>query len=572
MKVNDLSVRIGGQAGDGALTTGDTLATVLHRMGLYVGTYKDFPSQIRGIHTNYTIYARSTPVMARPESLDVLLAFDRETVERHLHELESGGFVIYESSRGDYTGDLREDVHLLNVPMRKIAMEVAGKEVMKNTVALGVLGGMVHLDREVMIRIFEERFLKRKGKEIVEANIRAYDAGVSFFESAGVTEPAIRVETIGDPKGYLMMGNEAVAFGALVAGCRFFAGYPITPASEILEWLAVYLPKYNGVVVQAEDEISSINMAIGAAIAGARAMTATSGPGFALMTEALSYAGMVEIPLVIVDCSRAGPSTGMPTKNEQSDVFHSVFAGHGDFPRAVLSPKDPQEAYEMTIQAFNLAEKYQMPVILLVDQFLAQNKFSVPGYPTEVSIDRGATLTTEEALAQIQNGEFRRYRVTEDGVSPRTIPGLANGLFWLTGVEHDEAGHVSTYAKTRVAMMDKRLRKLQTAMPEFPEPLTFGNPEAPKVVFTFGSTTGSVLEALKDSSEVSIVQIRTLWPFERNPIRDLAQDKEVYVVEINAQGQLAYLIEHALGRPVHRVLKYNGRPFRPSEIRKEIFS
>ncbi len=572
MKVNDLSVRIGGQAGDGALTTGDTLATVLHRMGLYVGTYKDFPSQIRGIHTNYTIYARSTPVYARPESLDVLLAFDRETVDRHVHELEPGGFIIYESTRGDYTGEIRDDVHLLNVPLRKIAMEVAGKEVMKNTVALGVLGAMVHLDRNVMLKIFEERFLKRKGQAVVDANIRAYDAGVSFFEQSGVTPPEIRVENLGEPKGYLMMGNEAIAFGALVAGCRFFAGYPITPASEIMEWLAVYLPKFNGVVVQAEDEISSINMAIGAAIGGARAMTATSGPGFALMTEALSYAGMVEVPVVIVDCSRAGPSTGMPTKSEQSDVFHSVFGGHGDFPRAVLAPKDPQEAYEMTIQAFNLAEKYQMPVILLVDQFLAQNKFSVPGFSKEVHIDRGRTVTSEEALSQAQNGGFKRYQITEDGVSPRTIPGLANGLFWLTGVEHDEKGHVSTYSKVRVAMMEKRLKKLQTAMSEFPEPVTFGNPDASKVVFTFGSTTGSVLEALKDEPEVFVIQIRTLWPFEKNKVSHLANDKEVFVVEVNAQGQLAYLVEHALGRPVRRVLKYNGRPFRPSEIRKEILS
>lgn len=567
---NEISVRIGGQAGDGALTTGDTLALILHRMGYYVSTYKDFPSQIRAIHTNYTISASIEPKFARPNYLDIILAFDNDSVERHAHELRPGGYIIYESTRGEYKGEVRSDVNFFSIPLRKLAVESAGKDLMKNTVALGVLSHLAGLDREIARKIFEERFLKRKGREVVEANIRAFDAGLKAIDSLGITNAPLKLKEANSPKGYLMMGDDAIAFGAIYAGCRFFAGYPITPASEIMERLAVYMPKYNGVVLQVEDEISAINQVIGAAIGGARAMTATSGPGFSLMTEGISYAGMTETPIVVVDCSRAGPSTGMPTKVEQSDLFHAVFGGHGDFPRIVLSPKDPAEAFKFTVLAFNLAEKYQLPVILMVDQFLAQNKFSVPSLPKNLKVDRGKILSILGSENDEETESYKRYRLTETGLSPRLIPGSNNGLIRITGVEHDEAGHVTTYSKHRVTMMEKRLKKLSLAKNELPVPVVYGNPVAKKTVFTFGSTTLAVIEALATSPEFKIVQVRTLWPMEAEQYEDLVKDCELYSVENNAFGQLAYILEHVLSRRIKRVLKYNGRPFRPEEITRRL--
>ncbi len=575
MKVNDIAVRIGGQAGDGALTTGDTLALVLHRMGLYVITFKDFPSQIRGIHTNYTIRAHHQPVQARPDTIDVLMAFDHDSIERHTHELAPHGYIIYESSRGELKDPVRDDLVVINVPLRKIAQEVAGREVMKNTVALGVLAAFTGLDRAVVEAILKERFLKRKGMAVVEANLKAFDAGYAFFEQAGLPAHHLKLQQNGDPKGYLMIGNEAIAFGALVAGCRFYAGYPITPASEIMEWLAKFLPKYNGVVIQAEDEIASINLAAGAALAGARAMTATSGPGFSLMTEGLGYIATIEAPVVLVNATRSGPSTGMPTKTEQGDIFHSVFGGHGDFPRIVLSPKDAQEAYHLIIEAFNLAEEFQMPVIFFIDQFLAQNKYTVPDLPREVArVNRGELLDpTKSANPEDPEAAFPRYRVTDSGVSPRTIPGTPGGIHWVTGLEHTEYGHVSTYAKNRVEQMNKRFRKLETAKPRLPRPVVYGNTEADRVLIVTGSTTGAALEAMDQAGGAFfVVQVRTLWPFEVNELDRYTRDKAVFVAEVDYQGQLAYLVEHHLGRRVHRVVKYNGRPFRPSEIKEAVLS
>lgn len=569
---NEISVRIGGQAGDGALTTGDTLALIFHRMGYFVSTYKDFPSQIRAIHTNYTIRASVEPKYARPDYLDVILAFDKESVERHSHELRPKGYIIYESTRGEYKGNVRRDVTFLNIPLRKLAIESAGKDLMKNTVALGVLSYLAGLDKKIAKRIFEERFLKRKGREVVDANIRAFDSGLKAVESLGITNSPLKLQSDNIPKGYLMMGDDAVAFGAIYAGCRFFAGYPITPASEIMERLAVYMPKYNGVVLQVEDEISAINKVIGASIAGARAMTSTSGPGFALMTEGLSYAGMTETPIVVVNCSRAGPSTGMPTKNEQSDLFHAVFGGHGDFPRIVLAPKDPTEAFQFTILAFNLAEKYQLPVILMVDQFLAQNKFSVPDLPKDLQIERGNFLPSIDSDNSKDTTPYKRYLLTETGTSPRLIPGTKIGLTRITGVEHDEYGHVTTYSKLRTAMVEKRLKKLTLAKGDLPRPVVYGNPKAKMAVLTFGSTTFAVIEALSSSKEFKVLQVRTLWPIEASLYDDLIKDCELYSVENNAVGQLAYVLEHALSRRIKRILKYNGRPFRPEEISRRLMN
>ncbi|MEO0276448.1 MAG: 2-oxoacid:acceptor oxidoreductase subunit alpha, partial [candidate division WOR-3 bacterium] len=341
--------------------------------------------------------------------------------------------------------------------------------------------------------------------------------------------------------------------------CRFFSGYPITPATEILEFLSKFMPKFDGIVLQMEDEIAAINAAIGAGIAGLRAMTATSGPGFSLMTEGISYAGMTETPVVIVDSQRAGPSTGMPTKFEQSDLFHAVFGGHGDIPRCVLAPSHPEEIFEFTNLAFNLAEKYQLPVILLLDQFLSQNLFTI-NIPEidKFYIERGKFL--EEV-----NEEFKRFSFQEDGISNRTY--LGQKIFHITGVEHNEEGNITTYAVLRKKMSEKRFLKLNKLKKEMPEPLIFGNGK--NVIVTFGSTRLAIEEILDEFKSLKLVVIRGIYPI-RDDLKEILNGEKIICIEQNLSGQLSFLIENIVKREVIKILKYTGRPFYPEEIKEKI--
>ncbi len=570
MILNNIEVMFGGQAGDGSLTTGDLIAVVFKRMGLEVYTYKDFPSRIRGGHTNYVIRAGTHANYGMADAVDCLVAFDLEAVQLHIEEMRPGGFVIFDSTSEALTDDLRrEDVTYYEVPLGKLAKEVLGLEIVRNTISLGVIGKLVGMDPQT-VRDEVTAVYKRKGEKVVNLNIRAIETGENYVaEHYGDKPSGYGLTKAEDGDRLIMMGNDAIGYGALTAGCRFMAGYPITPATDVLEWMAKYAPKYGGVVVQAEDELAAINMIIGAAFAGTRSMTATSGPGISLMTEGIGLAGSIEVPIVIVECARAGPSTGLPTKTEQSNLNHLIFGGHGEIPRVVLAPGTIEDSFYITIDAFNIAEKYQCPVFVLSEQALCQSKATLPRLDFEnLSVDRGKLV-----LDPVVFGEYKRYAFTDDGVSPRVIPGVEGGMHLVPGSEHNDGGVITENARNRKRMMEKRMGKLVAMKPDLPKANVFGHPEAGIAIIGYGSNRGPIMEAVDRFAAAGVatrfLQLRTLWPFPEEELQAFIKDAEhIFIVENSYTGQLARLIKVVVGplAHMHSVLKYNGKPFRPIEI------
>jgi 2-oxoglutarate/2-oxoacid ferredoxin oxidoreductase subunit alpha len=568
--LNNIEVMFGGQAGDGSLTTGDLIAVVFKRMGLEVYTYKDFPSRIRGGHTNYVIRAGTHPNYGMADAVDCLIAFDLEAVQIHIEEMRPGGFVVFDSTSDELTDEVRRpDVTFYEVPLGKLAKEVLGLEIVRNTISLGVLGKLIGMDPQTM-RDEVAAVYKRKGEKVINLNISAIETGENYVTEHYGEKPTGYGLTKGqDTDGLIMMGNDAIGYGALTAGCRFMAGYPITPATDVLEWMAKYAPKYGGVVVQAEDELAAINMIIGASFTGVRSMTATSGPGISLMTEGIGLAGSIETPIVIIECARAGPSTGLPTKTEQSNLNHLIFGGHGEIPRVVLAPGTVEESFYITIDAFNIAEKYQVPVFVLSEQALCQSKATLPRLNFEnLEVDRGKLV-----LDPVVFGEYKRYEFTEDGVSPRVIPGIEGGMHLVPGSEHNDAGVITENAKNRKRMMEKRMGKLVSMKPDLPKANVFGHPEAGIAIIGYGSNRGPIMEAVDRFAEGGVatrfLQLKTLWPFPEEELQAFIKDAEhIFIVENTFTGQLARLIKVITGPlpHMHSVLKYNGKPFRPIEI------
>ena len=583
---NLISWKIGGEQGLGIDSSGDLFATVCNRLGYYVYGYKEFSSRIKGGHSNYKVRVGTEPVASTSDDLHVLVAIDQETIDRNHHELVSGGFVVVDSAIGAKLPEGHQ-ARLLEVPMTEIATDVGNTRV-KNVVALGVTAYLFGLPVEAFVDLLAKTY-GRHGEEVVKQNEAALHRGYAYALEHVLETPWKLAPGDGVPK-LLMIGNEAVGLGALVVGCRVMSAYPITPASEVMEWLQREFPKVGGVVVQCEDEIAAITTAIGAGSAGARAMTATSGPGLSLMQEAIGLAQTAEIPVVIVDCQRGGPSTGMPTKHEQSDVLAALFGTHGDTPRIALAPSSAQEAFYDTVLAFNLADQYQCPVFVMMDLSLSLNKQTVPELDlSKVTIDRGEIA--DEQMLEASKGEgFRRYKVTESGISPRSLPGQPYGQFLATGVEHNEFGKVSEDPKNRVAMMDKRLRKVERLKLDG---LRYEGPEAPEaldvLLVGFGSSAGPISVARRTLQEAGIAcghaHVRVLAPFPSEELAKLMKRaKMTLVVENNANGQLATLIKlhvgdvlraeagagasgkgvsDALAR-MESLLKYDGRPFLPA--------
>ncbi|UCC40016.1 MAG: 2-oxoacid:acceptor oxidoreductase subunit alpha [Candidatus Aminicenantes bacterium] len=571
-KIADISVMIAGNAGDGVLFTGNVLAKVLKRQGWEVATYRDFPSNIRGEPTNYTIRASLKRIYGRSDDIDVLMAFDCASVINRAGDLAEGGILLCDGQSMVRLGpsEKRGTTHH-RFPLQKLAKENFGKEIYKNMIVLGALCYILDLDFPVLEKIISEIFLEKKGEEVVQKNIQAIHLGcrkAKEIVEEKEKHPLIKRE---DSDRIFLSGDEAIAFGALASGCRFFAAYPICPATEIWQWLARYLPRFNGIVVQTEDELAALNMALGAAYAGTRAMTSTSGPGASLMMEAFSLAGIAEIPVVIVDVQRAGPSTGMPTKTEQTDLNQWIFGSHGDFPRIVISPGTVEECFEFTIKAFNLAEMYQSPVILLTEHVYGHNLYSIKEFDLKKNdIERGKLLSQEELL-KIKN--FKRYEFTSDGISPRALPGMRNGLHMVESNEHDEEGYRDEDPDNRIRMMQKRMKKLESASIDLIPPKIWGERDAEIGIIGFGSTLGPIREAMEklkeERTKSKYLQMRTLWPFPSKEVEKFMTGcKEIFVVENNFSGQLSSLIKSQMSSTgkIRNILKYSGQSFRPVEI------
>ncbi|MGI9533329.1 MAG: 2-oxoacid:acceptor oxidoreductase subunit alpha, partial [Thermodesulfobacteriota bacterium] len=445
----------------------------------------------------------------------------------------------------------------------------------RNSIAFGVVGRLIGLEDESLRDIFKKRFA-RLGNTVLDYNLEALDLGFGIADDFGLSQGGglYKIERKTTTNKLLITGNESVALGFIIAGGRFYAGYPITPSSEILESLQKWLPQFGGVARQTEDELSGINMAIGAALTGTRAMVGTSGPGFSLMQEGVGHVGSAEIPLVIVDCQRAGPSTGMPTKPEQSDLNLMIFGGHGDFPRIVLAPGHPEDCFYLTVEATNLASKYQCPVYISMDQGLSQNIATVDPFELEkVTIEDGFHLNAED-LEKLD--VYKRYELTDDDVSPFTKPGTPGGFSLVTGNEHDEFGLVTTDPDNRERMMKKRMNKIEHAKAHLPKARHFGNGDEKIGFIGIGMTYGVILEAMEQLEAEGIgtqyIQLRTIWPVLDEVMDFVEKCKRIYVVEYNAVGQLTHLLMHqgADSSKFIKVLKYNGIPFRPGEILKRV--
>ncbi|MFQ5801246.1 MAG: 2-oxoacid:acceptor oxidoreductase subunit alpha, partial [Candidatus Hydrothermarchaeales archaeon] len=462
----------------------------------------------------------------------------------------------------------KEDASIFHVPLSKIAQEVGGSKLYSNTVATGAALGLMCYDFQPLAEVLTQTF-KKKGEDVVEKNIKAARAGYDYAQEHYpgrchyVLKPAKKQE-----KRMLITGNEAVGLGALASGLKFLPAYPMTPSTGVMNYVAANADRFNVVVEQAEDEISALNLALGASFAGARSMTTTSGGGFSLMVEALGLAGMTETPVVIFLAQRPGPATGLPTMTEQGDLEFVLHAAQGEFPRCVIAPKSPDDAFYLTSKAFNIADKYQIPVFILSDQYLADSLFTCERFNTsKVKIERHILQDSE-----IKGKEYKRYLLTLNGISPRALPGQAGTLVVADSDEHDKEGHINETIEMRITMSDKRLGKLEGLKKEMTLPEIYGPKEAKVTLIGWGSTYGPLKEAVDilrtEGVDINLVHYTEIYPLPEEPSRGMLKSvKKTVCVENNATGQFARLLKVETGFSVSlHILKYDGRPFTPELI------
>ena len=571
--MKEIAVRAGGQAGDGIASIGETITRSFSRMGLHVFGLNAYQSVIRGGHVWYAVRASEGKVHCQGDHADILYAMDRQSVDVHAPILRHGGTVVYDPEKFPLTAaDIPAGVQLLPVPTLEIARKYTSQSILQNAAGIGATAFLAGIPLDLVQKVLADSFGKKAG-DVVAWNTGACEDGFRFAEKQGVSHP--RALTKQGPPQLLMTGNQAIALGAVAAGCKFLVQYPMTPATSIMHWMAAHSQALGVVVKQSEDELASINMAIGASYSGVRSMTASSGGGFALMTEGLGMAGMAEVPVVVVDAARAGPSTGLPTKTEQGDLNLLLGAGQGEWPRAVLAPSDPVEAYRLTATAFDLAERYQTPVLVLTDFHLAEAMEAVDRDQIDLNIPIPSLFTVEP------NGhDYHRYLDTESGVSPRALPGQP-GLNHITlSDEHDESGRdisdilvgLSSSVAIREKMMEKRMRKLTGLAKDAPPPVFEGPADAPLTFVAWGSTVGAVRDAMammKENGKVTnLLRFPTLYPLDPNVVRAMfAQTHKTLLVEGNYSGQFGTLLRAEAGIELpHKFLKYDGEPFYPHQV------
>ncbi len=568
--LNQLSWKVGGQQGEGIESTGEIFCIALNRLGYYLYGYRHFSSRIKGGHTNNKIRVSTTEVRTISDDLEILVAFDQETIDLNFHELNAEGIIIADSKFAPVKPE-NCNAKFYAVPFSEIATSI-GNSLMKNMVAIGASAAVMELDKAIFTEVINELF-GRKGESVVNKNIEAVEAGiVAMKELLADKSLGLKLEKADGKKRLFMIGNDAIALGCLAGGARFMAAYPITPASEIMEYLIKRLPELGGAVIQTEDEIAACTMAIGANYGGVRSLTSSSGPGLSLMMEAIGLAGMTEQPVVIVDTQRGGPSTGLPTKQEQSDLMAMIYGTHGEIPKIVLAPSTVEEAFYDAAEAFNLAEEYQCPVILLTDLQLSLGKQTVePLDIDQVQIRRGK-LVTEAIADRNDKALFKRYEITTDGVSPRVLPGTKNGIHHVTGVEHDETGRPNEGTANRIAQMDKRLKKLGQLKIAEPIYIHANHDQADVLFVGFNSTRGVIEETMQkfeaDGIRTNHVHIRLLHPFPTADVLPYIESaKQVIVIENNATGQLANIIKMNVGHAdkIKSLLRYDGNPFLPNQ-------
>ncbi len=566
----DYSIKVGGEAGQGINTIGDILSKAFANQGLHLFAYQDYYSRVRGGHNFYQLRIASFPLYSFKGHLEALIALDNASLDLHTDQLSADGVIVYDQENIDPE---KKVPNSLALPMAELGKEHGGKAVMGNTVAAGavwqIMGGAPGILENVLSRHFQS-----KNSEIVEANIKAARAGSDYATENFSGRCACKLSSANNKGSMVLTGNEAIALGALAAGCRFMSSYPMTPASGVMQYIARQARRLPLAFEQAEDEIAAINMSIGAANAGLRSMVGTSGSGFSLMVEGLSFAGVSETPVVILLGQRPGPATGIATRTEQGELLFSIHAGNGEFPRAVFAPVNAADAFWTTVHAFNVAEKYQIPVFILSDQHLADSSFTVEPFDLNaVTIERGDIL--EEAKND-ETTEYKRYQITESGISPRAFPGRSRQCVVIAGNEHLESGYSTEDPVMRSKMVDKRMRKFKKLAGEIKPPVSYGDQKPETLLLTWGSTYGACREAVdianRTGEKLQVVYLPQLWPFPKSRILELIeQANRVVTVEMNATGQLGRLLRIETGlQPDHAILKYDGRPMNADYVLEEL--
>lgn len=575
----DFTWKIGGEAGFGIATSGLVFSKIASRLGYYTFDYLEYPSLIRGGHNAFECHVAETPISFLRPVIDILVCLNQETFDRHQFRLTKDSLVIYD----DEEFQIEKECIKIKIPFKKILNELKGQPVMKNTIALGaslaILGGEIYpLEKNI-----EEQF-KKKGGDIVNFNKKFAQEGFDFVKEN--YSPIIRSFLIKreSPQKLVVSGNDAFSLSSVIADCRLYCAYPMTPSSTVLSTLASWQEKTGMIVRHAEDEISVINTALGASFAGVRAAVGTSGGGFALMVESISFAGIAEIPIVIFLAQRPGPATGMPTWTEQGDLLFAVHAGHGEFPKIVLAPGDQEEMLELTLQAYNLADIYQTPVVIISDMFLSESHKSVEKSFVEklissYIIDRGKTINQNQ-ISQLtdKNQKYLRYQLTEDGISPRLIPGVPGYFYQANSYEHLEDGHTTEESKPRKEQVKKRNRKVTTYLKNhFQLPKIYGDMERAEIIFvSWGSNKGAVWQAQKLLSDrkcqTAFIHFSYLYPLDKEKIKSFFVPGKRYVlVENNSWGQFGKLLLQETGIEIkEKILKYDGRPIWPEEIVEKI--
>ncbi len=578
MSAVDFAIGIGGENGQGIASTGDILARIFARRGLHVNAYNAYQSIIRGGHTFLTIRAGERPVQNLGDRLDVLIPLNQDAMDRHLRLLGAGACAVYDADRLK-PGPAAAGVQLCPMPMKQIC---GANKLAANTAALGAVLQMLGIQSEPLEAVIARQF-KKKGDAVIAENVGiargGYDYAAQNFKPLAFTAPRF------DRPKAIFTGNQAIALGGVAAGVKFYAAYPMSPATGVLMWMAAHARQLGLMVRQVEDEIGVVNMVIGAAHAGCRAMCATSGGGFALMSEAVGMAGMIETPIVCVDVQRAGPATGVPTKTEQGDLWQLLGAGQGDFPRFLVAPANQLDLFQTIPQLFNLVDKYQCPGLVLSDLLISEGTCSVDPADLDChpAIDRGETIfpngngESENPFGGYNDGAYLRYRNTPSGISPRAVPGVPGHIHVAATDEHDEDGTLIsdefTNPTKRRMMVEKRGRKLQNVLSEIAPPKLFGAGNAQVTLVGWGSTQGVLREAVErlageEGIVASQLQIKWLLPFHAEEVgRLLAQSNRVIVVENNFSGQFARYLRSETGFAAHGdIRKYDGEPFMPHHI------
>jgi 2-oxoglutarate ferredoxin oxidoreductase subunit alpha len=573
---NDITIRIAGEGGEGVISTAEILTRAAVDSGLDVFTFRSYPAEIKGGLAMMQVRMSTDTLTSIGRDAHILMAFNQEAIDVWGDRMFAGGVLLYDPKHGTVPADY-PFAHM-QIPLHEIAMKETGARIAKNIIALASMVKVLDIPQRFARELIVKQF-KRKGEEVVATNLKAFEAGLAALNGdprlAGMklARPASETRQAGR---MILSGNQTLSMGAIAGGCRFVAGYPITPATQVLEFMMKHLPAFGGNVIQAEDEIAAIAACLGASYAGAKAMTATSGPGLCLMSELIGMASMSEIPVVITDVMRSGPGTGMPTKTEQADLMYAIHGSAGESPRIVLAATSVEDCYYQAIRAFNLAERFQLPVILLSDQSMGYRTKTMDRLRTDNIQVENRVHPDDSALA-----DYKRFLDTDTGVSPTMTPGMPGATYVTSGLEHDERGHANYTPENRARMTAKRFRKMETLARELEREGdgVFDAADGAEIgVIGWGSTEGTIREVVESlgaqGTKIAHYHPHVLYPLAENTVKKfIAPLKKVIVLEENYTGQFAqHLRAHVAfnGTEVVRVNQCSGLPFTPDEVQAAI--